>query len=397
MAAVSSSGDADAGDWLKGSATSGVTGLRAAADEAAMAAATRDQAAASGSPPTTPAPSPRRPRRSRVAPPSARPRRRAVLAILELRHTAPPPGRAGGRHEGKRAQRKPAAARGGTWRRRQLPGRSWAATVGGGAVRGRRGRRSARPAGWSLARAAAAGGGAGRRRRRAGELEGVDGDVVAVVELDAAAGVALAEAVEAVEDGVVLADVEVLERPDLVLLGRRRGSGRGRGRALEVAHPPLHPVGAGRRQGVPPPPAEASMVAMAVVAAPEDGSAPAVANWAETARPATTTTPSRPTSQSMRRAAVAGVEVGLGQGEKTREFVVVVRNGGTRGTARHLQRVLGGCGCVGPPTSSSPTSPLHCLAADKVSLTALDSLPSPSPAVLIPIPVAATAHLAVAP
>ncbi|KAF2925885.1 hypothetical protein DAI22_06g086200 [Oryza sativa Japonica Group] len=331
MAAVSSSGDADAGDWLKGSATSGVTGLRAAADEAAMAAATRDQAAASGSPPTTPAPSPRRPRRSRVAPPSARPRRRAVLAILELRHTAPPPGRAGGRHEGKRAQRKPAAARGGTWRRRQLPGRSWAATVGGGAVRGRRGRRSARPAGWSLARAAAAGGGAGRRRRRAGELEGVDGDVVAVVELDAAAGVALAEAVEAVEDGVVLADVEVLERPDLVLLGRRRGSGRGRGRALEVAHPPLHPVGAGRRQGVPPPPAEASMVAMAVVAAPEDGSAPAVANWAETARPATTTTPSRPTSQSMRRAAVRRSEP---RGESGSRRAARLRGGRRRGRPR---------------------------------------------------------------
>uniref|UniRef100_A0A0D3G5Q5 DUF834 domain-containing protein n=1 Tax=Oryza barthii TaxID=65489 RepID=A0A0D3G5Q5_9ORYZ len=70
--------------------------------------------------------------------------------------------------------------------------------------------------------------------RRAGELEGVDGDVVAVVELDGtvdgAAGVGLAEAVEAVEDGLVLADIEALERPNLVLLG---------------AHPPLRPVDAG--------------------------------------------------------------------------------------------------------------------------------------------------------
>uniref|UniRef100_A0A0E0HX88 Uncharacterized protein n=1 Tax=Oryza nivara TaxID=4536 RepID=A0A0E0HX88_ORYNI len=39
------------------------------------------------------------------------------------------------------------------------------------------------------------------------------------------------------------------------------------------------------------------------VAAPEDASAPAVANWAEMARPATTTTPSRPTSRSAQRAA----------------------------------------------------------------------------------------------
>uniref|UniRef100_A0A0E0CKI1 Uncharacterized protein n=1 Tax=Oryza meridionalis TaxID=40149 RepID=A0A0E0CKI1_9ORYZ len=44
MAAASSSGDADAGDRLKGSATSGVTGLRAAADEVATAAATRRRA-----------------------------------------------------------------------------------------------------------------------------------------------------------------------------------------------------------------------------------------------------------------------------------------------------------------------------------------------------------------
>uniref|UniRef100_A0A0E0CKI2 Uncharacterized protein n=1 Tax=Oryza meridionalis TaxID=40149 RepID=A0A0E0CKI2_9ORYZ len=65
MAAASSSGDADAGDRLKGSATSGVTGLRAAADEVATAAATREQAAVLGSQPTTPAPSPRRPRHSR--------------------------------------------------------------------------------------------------------------------------------------------------------------------------------------------------------------------------------------------------------------------------------------------------------------------------------------------
>uniref|UniRef100_A0A0E0G1K2 Uncharacterized protein n=1 Tax=Oryza nivara TaxID=4536 RepID=A0A0E0G1K2_ORYNI len=66
MAAASSSVDADAGDRLKGSATSGVTGLRVAADEAATAAATREQAATPGSQPTTPAPSPRRPRRSRA-------------------------------------------------------------------------------------------------------------------------------------------------------------------------------------------------------------------------------------------------------------------------------------------------------------------------------------------
>jgi hypothetical protein len=50
----------------------------------------------------------------------------------------------------------------------------------------------------------------------------VDRDVVAVVELDGAthgcAGVGLAEAVEAVEDGAVLADVEALEGMDLVLL-----------------------------------------------------------------------------------------------------------------------------------------------------------------------------------
>jgi hypothetical protein len=50
----------------------------------------------------------------------------------------------------------------------------------------------------------------------------VDRDVVAVVELDGAAhgraGVGLAEAVEAVEDGAVLADVEALEGADLVLL-----------------------------------------------------------------------------------------------------------------------------------------------------------------------------------
>ncbi|TVU07996.1 hypothetical protein EJB05_41378, partial [Eragrostis curvula] len=50
----------------------------------------------------------------------------------------------------------------------------------------------------------------------------VDGDVVAVVELDGAANgsprVGLAEAVEAVEDGAVLADIEALERADLVLL-----------------------------------------------------------------------------------------------------------------------------------------------------------------------------------
>jgi len=54
----------------------------------------------------------------------------------------------------------------------------------------------------------------------------VDCDVVAVVELDGAAdggaGVGLAEAVEAVEDGAVLADVEALEQADLVLLRLRR-------------------------------------------------------------------------------------------------------------------------------------------------------------------------------
>ncbi|BAS98379.1 Os06g0583501, partial [Oryza sativa Japonica Group] len=139
----------------------------------------------------------------------------------------------------------------------------------------------------------------------------VDGDVVAVVELDGAAdgspGVGLAEAVEAVEDGAVLADVEALERPDLVLLGLRR-DGAEEGdvvvgveaaevavarrvglehlhlveeavvgeqrvghpdavrlhrvplpvvvvphlRVVEVAHPPLGPVGPRRRQRVPP-------------------------------------------------------------------------------------------------------------------------------------------------
>jgi hypothetical protein len=50
----------------------------------------------------------------------------------------------------------------------------------------------------------------------------VDGDVVAVVQLDGAADgfprVRLAEAVEVVEDGAVLTDVESLERADLVLL-----------------------------------------------------------------------------------------------------------------------------------------------------------------------------------
>jgi len=50
----------------------------------------------------------------------------------------------------------------------------------------------------------------------------VDGDVMAVVELDGAANgaprVGLAETVETVEDGAVLADVEALERADLVLL-----------------------------------------------------------------------------------------------------------------------------------------------------------------------------------
>jgi len=50
----------------------------------------------------------------------------------------------------------------------------------------------------------------------------IDGDVMAVVELDGAANgaprVGLAETVETVEDGAVLADVEALERADLVLL-----------------------------------------------------------------------------------------------------------------------------------------------------------------------------------
>jgi hypothetical protein len=137
----------------------------------------------------------------------------------------------------------------------------------------------------------------------------VDGDVVAVVELDGAADgsprVGLAEAVESVEDGTVLADVESLERADLVLL-RLRGDGAEEGdvvvgveaaevavaggvrpehlhlveeaivgeqrvrhadavrlhrvplpvvvvahlRVVEVAHPPLRPVRAGGRQGV---------------------------------------------------------------------------------------------------------------------------------------------------
>jgi hypothetical protein len=50
----------------------------------------------------------------------------------------------------------------------------------------------------------------------------VDGDIMAMVELDGAANgaprVRLAETVETVEDGAVLADVEALERADLVLL-----------------------------------------------------------------------------------------------------------------------------------------------------------------------------------
>lgn len=54
----------------------------------------------------------------------------------------------------------------------------------------------------------------------------VDCDVMAVVELDGPADrgarIGLAEAVEAVEDGAVLADVEALEQADLVLLRFRR-------------------------------------------------------------------------------------------------------------------------------------------------------------------------------
>ena len=54
----------------------------------------------------------------------------------------------------------------------------------------------------------------------------VDGDVMPMVELDGtadrAAGVGLTEAVEAVEDGAVFADVEALEGADLVLLRLRR-------------------------------------------------------------------------------------------------------------------------------------------------------------------------------
>jgi hypothetical protein len=124
--------------------------------------------------------------------------------------------------------------------------------------------------------------------RRAGELEGVDGDVVAVVELDGtvdgAAGVGLAEAVEAVEDGLVLADIEALERPNLVLLGLRHTR----------RFAPLTPV--------PPRPTDLLTYTRLPAAVAVPGSTPAMANWAETARPSTTTTSSRPTSRSTWRA-----------------------------------------------------------------------------------------------
>lgn len=55
----------------------------------------------------------------------------------------------------------------------------------------------------------------------------VDGDIaIVVIQLDGAAdraaGVSLAEGVEAVEDRTVLADIEALELPELVLLGLGR-------------------------------------------------------------------------------------------------------------------------------------------------------------------------------
>uniref|UniRef100_A0A0E0PKD2 Uncharacterized protein n=1 Tax=Oryza rufipogon TaxID=4529 RepID=A0A0E0PKD2_ORYRU len=120
------------------------------------------------------------------------------------------------------------------------------------------------------------------------ELEGVDGDVVAVVELDGtvdgAAGVGLAEAVEAVEDGLVLADIEALERPNLVLLGLRHTR-----RFAPLTPVPPRPTGLLTYTRLP-----------AAVAVPR--STPAMANWAEMARPSTTTTSSRPTSRSTWRA-----------------------------------------------------------------------------------------------
>lgn len=82
-----------------------------------------------------------------------------------------------------------------------------------------------------------------------------------------------------------------------------------------------------------------------------------------------------------RGADMADVKVGLGHGDEARKLVVVVRNGGARGTAGHRRRVLGGCGCRGRrrPPPSSPASPLHRLAADAVSPAILESLPSPTP------------------
>lgn len=78
----------------------------------------------------------------------------------------------------------------------------------------------------------------------------VDGDVVAVVELDGAAdgaaGVGLAEAVEPVEDGAVLADVESLERADLVLL-RLGGDGAEEGDVVVGVEAAEVPVAGGVR------------------------------------------------------------------------------------------------------------------------------------------------------
>uniref|UniRef100_A0A0E0HC72 Uncharacterized protein n=1 Tax=Oryza nivara TaxID=4536 RepID=A0A0E0HC72_ORYNI len=188
----------------------------------------------------------------------------------------------------------------GAWRGRHgYQERSWVAAGEGG-----RGRPSPRFSPSPLPHRLRRGPGGGRKRRtsasrgqrrwrrggcrRAGELEGVDGDVVAVVELDGtvdgAAGVGLAEAVEAVEDRLVLADIEALERPNLVLLGLRHTR-----RFAPLTPVPPRPTGLLTYTRLP-----------AAVAVP--GSTPAMANWAETARPSTTTTSSRPTSRSTWRA-----------------------------------------------------------------------------------------------
>jgi hypothetical protein len=68
-----------------------------------------------------------------------------------------------------------------------------------------------------------------------------DGDVMVVVELDGAVDgsprIGLAEAVEAIEDGAILAEVEALECVDLILLHLGGDSvGRRRGRRGTVVH-----------------------------------------------------------------------------------------------------------------------------------------------------------------